>query len=148
MALDDDIARLAAAPLFGLLGRDALRLLSFAAEHRELVRGEVLFRRGDASDGGYVVLSGEVAVASPGGETVAGPAALIGQAALFAPAPRPATATARQRSDLLRVTPALMRRVLEEFPDGQRAVRAVLADDLAALGESLAAVGRRLDAIR
>ena len=148
MSLDDDIARLAAAPLFGLLERDALRLLSFAAEHRDLVRGEVLYRRGDASDGGYILLTGKVAVTGGVGEPViAGPAALLGQAALFAAAARPATVTARERSTLLRVTPTLMRRVLEEFPAAHRAVSAALADDLATLTEGLAAVGRRLDAI-
>ena len=36
MALDDDIAALAEAPLLSLLERDALRLLAFAAEARNL----------------------------------------------------------------------------------------------------------------
>jgi CRP-like cAMP-binding protein len=147
LALDDDIARLAAAPVFGLLGVDALRLLTFAAERRSLIVGETLFRRGDPSDGGYVVLSGLVALAGAGGETLAGPAALIGRSALFAPAPRPATATARQATTLLRVSPMVIRRVLEEFPEAHRAVRASLADDLEALGAGLQAVGRRLDAV-
>ena len=147
MALDDDIARLAAAPVFGLLGHDALRLLTFAAEQRSLAAGETLFRRGDPSDGGYVVLSGLVALTGAGGETLAGPAALIGRSALFAPAPRPATATGRRPGTLLRVSPTVMRRVLEEFPEAHRAVRAALADDLEALGAGLRAVGRRLDAL-
>lgn len=147
MALDDDIAKLAAAPVFGLLDRDALRLLTFAAEPRALAAGEVLFRRGDPSDGGYVVLSGRVAVTGPGGTTLAGPAALIGRSALFAPSPRPATATARQQTALLRVSPAVMRRVLQEFPEAHRAVRAALADELDALDAGLRAVRRRLDAI-
>ena len=58
MALDDDIAILAQAPLFALMGRDALRLISFAAERRTLDAGEELFRRNAATDGGYVVLAG------------------------------------------------------------------------------------------
>ena len=147
MTLDDDIARLAAAPLFALLERDALRLLTFAAESRGLVVGETLFRRGEPSDGGYVVLSGLVALIGAGGTTLAGPGALIGRSALFAPAPRPATATARQRSNLLRVSPTVMRRMLEEFPDAHRAVRAALADELDALNAGLQAVRHRLDAI-
>lgn len=148
MALDDDIARLAAAPLFTLLERDALRLLTFAAERRGLVIGETLFRRGDPSDGGYVVLSGLVALASASGETtLAGPAALIGRSALFISTPRPATAAARERSDLLRVSPAVMRRVLEEFPAAHQAIRAALADELDTLDAGLRAVRRRLDAI-
>jgi CRP-like cAMP-binding protein len=149
LALDDDIARLAAAPVFGLLGRDALRLLSFAADHRALARGAVLFRRGDPSDGGYVVLEGRIALVGTGeATTLAGPAALIGRSALFTPAPRPATATAQETSTLLRVTPALMRRVLEEFPEARQAVRRALADDLVDLGTGLERIRRRLDAIR
>lgn len=45
MGLDDDIAILAAAPLFGFLDRDALRLLTFAAERRDLADGDLLFSR-------------------------------------------------------------------------------------------------------
>ncbi len=57
MGLDDDIAILAAAPVFGFLDRDALRLLSFAAERRELRAGDRLFGRGEPADGGFVVMS-------------------------------------------------------------------------------------------
>ena len=52
MALDDDIAILSQAPLFNLLERDALRLVAFASESRSLRAGDVLFRKGDRSDGG------------------------------------------------------------------------------------------------
>ena len=65
MGLDDDIAILAAAPVFELFGRDALRLLSFAGERRLLAEGELLFARGEPSDGGYVVTVDR----APGGET-------------------------------------------------------------------------------
>ncbi len=103
MALDDDIAILAAAPLFGLMDRDALRLISFAAERRRLAPGAVLFSRGAPADGGFVVTSGIVVLEprSPHGAPVeAGPSALIGQTALFLPLERPSTAgpgTSRSR---------------------------------------------------
>ena len=60
MGLDDDIAILAAAPLFGFLDRDALRLLTFAAERRDLADGDLLFARGDPADGGFVVMAGTI----------------------------------------------------------------------------------------
>lgn len=68
MGLDDDIAILAAAPLFGFLDRDALRLLTFAAERRDLADGDLLFSRGDPADGGFVVMAGTIRLAprSPG----------------------------------------------------------------------------------
>ncbi len=47
MGLDDDIAILAAAPVFELFERDALRLLSFAGDRRQLDAGELLFSRGE-----------------------------------------------------------------------------------------------------
>src|SRR3712207_5445084 len=116
MALEDDIATLSGAPLFHLLGRDALRLVAFAAESRTLREGDVLFRKGDRSDGGYVVKSGAVALAQgddgSAPDFVAGPCAVIGQTALFARVVRPATATAREPSTVIRVGPTLMRRVL------------------------------------
>jgi len=107
MALDDDIAVLTQAPLFNLLEKDALRLVAFASENRTFRAGDVLFRKGDRSDGGYVVSQGAIALdaledGSP--ETfLAGPGALIGQAALFARIERRATATAREPSTIIRL---------------------------------------------
>jgi CRP-like cAMP-binding protein len=151
MALEDDIAILVRAPLFELLDRDALRLVAFAAENRVLRAGDVLFRRGDRSDGGYVVSRGAIALdARDDGAPaafIAGPGALIGQAALFARIARPATATAREPSTVIRISPSLMRRVLEEFPSAAVAMRDAMAQDLAHLGDGLEEVRRRLMAI-
>lgn len=92
MGLDDDIAILAAAPVFGFLDRDALRLLSFAAERRELRAGDRLFGRGDPADGGFVVMSGTIRLEPKGAEPVrASRSALIGHLALFVRGERPAT---------------------------------------------------------
>jgi CRP-like cAMP-binding protein len=151
MALEDDIATLSRAPLFGLLDRDALRLVAFAAENRILRAGDVLFRKGDRSDGGYVVSRGAIALdarddGSPA-TYVAGPSAVIGQAALFTRIARPATAAAREPSTVIRISPSLMRRVLEEFPDAALAMREALAGDLLRLAAGLDGVRRRLLAI-
>ena len=156
MALEDDIAILVQAPLFELLDRDALRLVAFAAENRVLRAGDVLFRRGDRSDGGYVVSRGAIALdARDDGAPaafIAGPGALIGQAARFAriarhTLARPATATAREPSTVIRISPSLMRRVLEEFPHAAVAMRDAMATELERLAEGLEGVRRRLLAI-
>ena len=151
MALEDDIAILVQTPLFELLDRDALRLVAFAAENRVLRAGDVLFRRGDRSDGGYVVSRGAIALdARDDGAPaafIAGPGALIGQAALFARIARPATATAREPSTVIRISPSLMRRVLEEFPHAAVAMRDAMATELERLAEGLEGVRRRLLAI-
>ena len=151
MALDDDIAILSQAPLFNLLERDALRLVAFASESRTYREGDVLFRKGDRSDGGYVVSRGAIALdAGDSGSPeafVAGPGSLIGQAALFARIERRATATAREASSIIRVTPSLMRRVLEEFPDAAAAIQDAMAEELTHLTEGLERVRQQLIAI-
>jgi len=151
MALDDDIAVLSQAPLFALLERDALRLVAFASESRTYREGDVLFKKGDRSDGGYVVSRGDIALdAKEDGSPeafLAGPGALIGQAALFARIERRATATAREPSAIIRVTPSLMRRVLEEFPDAAAAIQEAMAEELARLTEGLERVRQKLIAI-
>ncbi len=151
MALEDDIAILASAPLFSLLDRDALRLVAFASETRTYREGDVLFRKGDRSDGGYVVSRGAVVLdaADDGSPAafVAGPGSLIGQAALFARVERRATATAREPSAVIRVSPSLMRRVLEEFPDAAAAIHDAMAEELDQLTEGLERVRRQLIAI-
>ena len=151
MALQDDIATLSGAPLFSLLGADALRLVAFAAETRTLRQGDVLFRKGDRSDGGYVVKTGAIAL-DPHGDgappaLVAGPGAVVGQAALFTRLTRGATATAVEPSVLIRVSPSLMRRVLEEFPSAAAAMRDIMENELAGLTQGLESVRQRLLAI-
>ena len=151
MALEDDIATLSHAPLFCLLERDALRLVAFASENRMLREGDVLFRKGDRSDGGYVVSRGAIALdASDDGSPsafVAEQGALIGQAALFARIERHATATAREPSTVIRVSPSLMRRVLQEVPDAAAAMQDAMAEELARLTQGLESVRQQLIAI-
>ena len=151
MALDDDIAILSIAPLFSLLDRDALRLVAFAAESRQLRAGDMLFRKGDKSDGGYVVTRGVIALdAQDDGSPatfVAAPGAVIGRAALFTRIERPATATAREPSNVMRVSPSLMRRVLEEFPSAAVAMQNAMAEELTILNRGLDEVRRKLMAI-
>lgn len=151
MALDDDIAVLSKAPLFSMLERDALRLVAFASETRSLRAGDVLFRKGDRSDGGYVVSSGSLTLDSnedgSSAPFIAGPSSLIGQAALFTRIARPATATAAEASTIIRVTPSLMRRVLEEFPDAAAAMQDAMAEELDRLTQGLERVRQKLIAI-
>ena len=151
MAIDDDITVLSRAPLFGLLEIDAIRLIAFAAESRALKAGDVLFRKGDKADGAYVVIRGAIALdarddGSPA-TYVAEPGALIGQSALFLRATRPATGVAREPSVVMRVSPTLMRRVLEEYPQAAGILYDAMAKDLLALSGGIMRVRKRLLAI-
>lgn len=150
MGLDDDIAILSAASLLGFLGRDALRLLSFAAERRSLLAGDRLFGRGEKTDGGFVVMSGSITLTPPIGGAepfTVGRSGLIGRLALFQSGERPCDAFAATHAEVVRITPILMRRVLEEFPDAAQSIRDNLADDLSAFSEKLAALRGRFDTI-
>lgn len=150
MALEDTIALLGRAPIFGLMGADALRIIAFSADTRRLRAGEVLFRRGERSDGGYVVMSGLIAASQrPGDESdvLLGPGSLVGRIALFVRMQRPASAAAREDSSLMRISPTLMRRVLQEFPLAAASIRAAIADDLAELSEGLDEVNEMMERI-
>lgn len=146
MSLEDDIATLAQSPLIGLLDRDALRLLAFAAEKRRLRQGDVLFRKGDRADAGFVVAEGELGFDMEGGKpfAIARAGDLVGRTALFVRGERPATATAREPTTVMRISIDLMKRVLEEYPGVAAAMHAEIARDLDALAGELTRVGARL----
>lgn len=149
MALDDDIATLSRAPLFSLMEHDALRLIAFAAEHKVLRSGGVLFQKGERADGGFVVSRGLIALDPGDGRppVLAGSGSLIGQTALFVRHERLAHAVAREASAVIRVSPTLMRRVLEEFPATAASIHQALTLDLSTLVGGLERVRHRLLAI-
>ncbi|MGO9673395.1 MAG: cyclic nucleotide-binding domain-containing protein [Methylocella sp.] len=157
MALEDDVATLARNAIFAPLAPDALRLLAFSAEPRTLRAGDILFRRDEPSNGGFVVLSGSIALdASDRGAAatrIVRPPALIGEIALLARTNRPATAIAREPSNVLRISQQLFRRVLGEDPAGAERLRQSLAARLgrftadleAAFGEAIESAGPPLE---
>ena len=134
MALDRDIQLLAQVPILSLFDHDALRLLAFSAESRILRAGDVLFRKGEAACGGYLVVSGSIGLdAQEDGalvEHVVVEGALIGEMALFTETVRPATAIAREPSTVLLISARAMRRLLEE--DGLREKMGAVARQRAA----------------
>lgn len=139
MALGDDIDILGQSDLFSLFSEEALRLLAFAAEYRIVKAGDVIFRKGDRADGGYILRSGTVTLDSGDGQqpVTVGPGALIGRLALFIRNTRPVTATAVETADLVRISPTLMRRVLGEFPACAEIAYNYLLHDLEELAGSL-----------
>lgn len=145
MALQDDVRSLASNPTLRDLEPDALRLIAFSAEKRELRAGDILFRMGEISDGGYVVLSGSLTLeAGNGPATVAYPPALIGDSALIAETARPCTAVALEPSSIMAISRGLFQRVLTENPESAVRLRRLLATRLLALSEDLDAYQRNL----
>jgi CRP-like cAMP-binding protein len=151
MALDDDMDLLARQPLLGLMPREALRLVAFAAETRLLRAGDILFRQGEVADCGYIIMSGAVALdprddGSPAME-VATTGHLLGETALFAEVQRPATAVARETTTALRISRPVMARVLGEFPEAAALMHQALSQRMQQMSGQLHAVRERIVAI-
>ena len=125
MALDDDVREMAQLPIFQELEPEALRLIAFSAETRILRMGDVLFTKGETSDGGFVVLSGSFAVESGSslGVEVVQAHSLIGEMALLTATERPATMVAREPSTVLVIRRAIFHRVLKEYPQSAMRMR-------------------------
>jgi CRP-like cAMP-binding protein len=150
MKLQGDLATLQQQPLLGLMETEALRLLAFSAESRILRAGDLLFRRGDLSDGGYLVVSGSIALSlsdSGPASQIIGAGGLIGEMALFTALERPATALAREPSQILKLPLTIMRRVLVEFPDSAARLAGAISQRLSELSGEMAGVGVALRAI-
>jgi CRP-like cAMP-binding protein len=150
LALDDDIALLARVPMLGSIEREALRLLAFSAEPRVLRAGDVLFRKDEAADCGFVVASGAVTLLADDGVTAqvtVEPGSLLGEIALISETRRPATAIAREPTTVLRLSRVLFRRTLEEYPHvAERLARDIRARVVATTA-GLAEVKQKLDRI-
>jgi CRP-like cAMP-binding protein len=134
MALDDDVRNLARNSTFSEFEPEALRLLAFSAETRILRAGDILFRRGDSGDSGFIVLSGSIALTTKddgsAAERIAGPQSLIGDLAMIAETKRQATAVAREPSSVLKISRALFHRILQEFPQSAERLRRQMAKNL------------------
>jgi CRP-like cAMP-binding protein len=147
MALEDDMALLSRVTILASMDRDALRLLAFSAESRQLRAGDTLFRKGDVSDGGFVIARGSVALIEDDTETadaVVGPGSLIGEIALITETRRPTTAIAREPTTVLRISRAMFRRTLEEYPHMAQRLAADLRGRVRSMSSELSAVKRAL----
>ena len=143
MSLDDDVRRLSGAGPLGGLPREALQLLAFSGQKRQLRAGEALFSAGDGADGAFFVLEGEIALRRDGAERLVGPGVLIGKSALLVETVRPADATAASDVLLLSIPRETFRRVLSEFPDSAVKIQRAAVSRTRALISSLEALRRR-----
>ena len=134
MSLEQDLRNLSIVPLFAELEPEARRLLAFSAETRILRAGDVVFLKGEPSDGGYVVLSGSIALSlgnfGDRKEKVVLPFTLIGEIALISQTERTVTATAREPSAVLKISRSLFHRILKEFPESAVRIRGAIATRL------------------
>ncbi len=130
MTIEDDIAFLERIPILRRLGAPALRILAIGAEGYRVESGQVLFTAGDTADGAYAVQQGSFTLRPGRGaeaDVIAGPGTLLGESALLAETIRPATATAREPSTVLRISRAMFLKMLEGYPDAAHRLREVIA---------------------
>lgn len=144
MSLEDDIRLLRSLAIFQAFEPEALRILAFSAARRGFRPGDTLFRRGEPSDGGFVILQGSV-VCDPSDDGrpsafVFGPGCLIGESALLALTERPATALAREATLVLFVSRELMTRVLEAHPQTAAAVHRLQARRIGAIARDFSTI--------
>jgi CRP-like cAMP-binding protein len=127
MTIEDDIAFLERIPILRSLGAPALRILAIGAESYRVETGQELFAAGEPADGAYIVQQGSFSLVRGRGETeiVAGPGTLLGESALMADTRRPATATAREDSTVLRISRAMFLKMLDGYPDAAQRLREV-----------------------
>ncbi|SDR08372.1 Cyclic nucleotide-binding domain-containing protein [Rhizobiales bacterium GAS191] len=148
MQLNVKTQRLARVAPLAVLESEAVRLLAFDGEEVTLEPQAVLFRQGDTADSGYAVLSGAVALEReaeiPTPVRLMGAGSLIGVNALIVEGERPTSATAREKSLLIKLPRRLMLRVLEAFPDSALAFKNYVEGSIA---EQASALGRVADAI-
>jgi CRP-like cAMP-binding protein len=138
MTLDAEIRALGRISIFAGFEAEALRLIAFAAHTHEYGSGDVVFRLGEVSDGGFLVVSGSVRLeagqATTGEERIVGPGCLIGERALLIETRNSASAVACGNTTTLKISRVLLRRVLEEFPRSAKRMRDNVSAQLNALG--------------
>ena len=130
MTIEDEIVFLERVPILRRLGAGALRSLAIAAESYSVEAGQVLFTAGEAADGAFIVQQGSFSLKPQRAgepEVIAGPGTLLGESALLAETRRPATATAREASTVLRISRATFLKILESYPDAAQRLRGLIA---------------------
>ena len=115
-------ALLAQVPLFNSLGDDELARLARGTRELTAARGEILFHKGDAPSGFYLVLDGQVKLAltsARGNEKVVdviGSGQTFGEAVMFMDKPHMVYAQTLSDSQLLHIAKAVIIEELEKDP--------------------------------
>jgi len=145
VSLEDNIRVLERTPVLAEIGREALKLLAFSAEQKNLADNERLFERGAHAECAYTVVSGRIRLDSDDEVRVVGPGALIGETALIVDALRPCDAFAEGPARVLIVPRSLFLKMLEEFPQIAGALRGRLIQRMRGQYSELARIQDDLD---
>ena len=148
MSLDEFLVIVAGIPLFAEMENDARKSLIHSMQISTLQAVDVLFHKGENSDGGYIVLSGAVALgrdaSRASAEKIVGPRSLIGEIALVSRTERPVTAVAHETTSVSMVSRVSFHKVLREYPQSAFRVRAYISNRLKRFAVELATAKRDL----
>ena len=98
---------------------DDLQALGAIVERKSYIAGDLVYSEGDVADALFVIEMGAVDIVPKGKETVfitIGSGQGFGELSFFEPGPRPASASVRERTYLLRMPYERLSRVLAERP--------------------------------
>ena len=152
MTLSDDIELLGRITLFEGFPVEQLRLLAFGSRRLFLRGGEVLFQEGDSSDGGYVVVKGQLDLTVMAGNRekvlssqLAG--SLVGEVALVTSNRRVTNAIARTNCELIFMPRELFLRMLREYPELAASMHQRLANAVRLMMKDMSEVHHKMETI-
>lgn len=136
MSLEQEVELIRRFPIFSKITPAKQKLLCFSSERLTYAAGQEIFHAGAVGDACYVVIDGtiEISVDLPKGPFVIGTMGsneIMGEIAIFGHVPRTATATAKTRVEVLRISADLFRSVIRENPDAAVELIRILAARLA-----------------
>lgn len=148
MSLEQEVELIRKFPIFSMIAPAKQKLLCFSSDRLTYAPGQEMFRAGDVGDACYVVIDGVIEISvdmvGPDGAkerlvlSLVKPNGLIGEIAVFGNVHRTATATAKTRVEVLRISAELFRSVIRENPDAALEVIRVVSERLANTTDRLA----------
>lgn len=146
MALDVAMDALAGAGVFAGLSDEQLRLLAFSSEYRRVGAGEVLYHAGGVADGAFVLVSGTVTIDHGDKHPISVDEqyATVGELALVAARPRPATVTAETDCEFVYVPREGFMKLIEVYPELATRMAARVRDSLSRYLRALESLGAKM----
>lgn len=121
-------------PVFAELGPLPLSRIAALLRARIFAPKDIIARRGDAADAMFIILSGEVEIATDQQRTHMGSGEFFGELGLLSDRRRNFTATARSRCQLMMLQKSDFLHLITESPDIGRTILQLASDRLGAVG--------------
>lgn len=144
MSLEQEVELIRRFPIFNKIAPAKQKLLCFSSERLTYSPGQEIFHMGDVGDASYVVIDGviDISIDLANGKpplviNTVSANEILGEIAIFGRVPRTATATAKTRIEVLRISAELFRSVIRENPDAAIEMIRILAERLAKNAELL-----------